>query len=85
MGRAVPRLVSRRTDGGVHPRRGGPPGRRTVRCSGTHTGAWLGHPPTGRRFDAIDEVYLFHLHGGRIVEMWGLEGTTERLRQLGLT
>jgi len=55
------------------------------RCSGTHTGAWLGHPPTGRRFDAIDEVYFFRLRAGRIVEMWGLEDTAERLRQLGLT
>ena len=27
-----------------------------VRCSGTHTGTWLGHPPTGDRFD-VDEVY----------------------------
>jgi predicted ester cyclase len=24
------------------------------------------------------------VHGGRIVEMWGLEDTAERLRQLGL-
>jgi predicted ester cyclase len=53
------------------------------RCSGTHTGTWLGHPPTGRRFD-VDEVYFFRVHGGRIVEMWGLEDTAERLRQLGL-
>ncbi len=25
------------------------------RCSGTHTGPWLGHPPTRRRLD-VDEV-----------------------------
>ncbi len=54
------------------------------RCSGTHTGPWLGHPPTGRRFD-VDEVYFFRVDGGRIAEMWGLEDTAERLRQLGLT
>jgi predicted ester cyclase len=54
------------------------------RCSGTHTGTWLGHPPTGRRFD-VDEVYFFRVDGDRIVEMWGLEDTAERLRQLGLT
>ncbi|ADB74844.1 ester cyclase [Geodermatophilus obscurus] len=53
------------------------------RCSGTHTGTWLDHPPTGRRFD-VDEVYFFRVDGGRIVEMWGLEDTAERLRQLGL-
>jgi len=53
------------------------------RCSGTHTGTWLDHPPTGRRFD-VDEVYFFRVDGDRIVEMWGLEDTAERLRQLGL-
>ena len=53
-------------------------------CSGTHTGTWLGHPPTGRRFDDVDEVYFFRVHDARIVEMWGLEDTAERLRQLGL-
>jgi predicted ester cyclase len=54
------------------------------RCSGTHTGTWLGHPPTGRRFD-VDEVCFSRVAGDRIVEVWGLEGTAERLRQLGLT
>ncbi|WP_448615973.1 ester cyclase [Modestobacter sp. URMC 112] len=53
-------------------------------CSGTHTGHWLGHPPTGRRFEDVDEVCFFRLAGGRIVEMWGLEDTADRLRQLGL-
>jgi predicted ester cyclase len=55
------------------------------RCSGTHTGTWLGHPATGRRFTDIDEVYLFHLANGRITRAWGLEDTPRRLRQLGLT
>jgi predicted ester cyclase len=55
------------------------------RCSATHAGAWIGHPPTGRRFEDVDEVYFFRVHDGRIVEMWGLEDTAERLRQLGLT
>jgi predicted ester cyclase len=54
-------------------------------CSATHLGTWLGHPPTGRRFEDIAEVYFFRLEDGRIVELWGLEDTAERLRQLGLT
>lgn len=53
-------------------------------CSGTHTGTWLGHPPTGRRFTNIAEVYFFRISGGRISHAWGLEDTHARLRQLGL-
>jgi predicted ester cyclase len=53
-------------------------------CSGTHTGTWLGHPPTGRRFENVAEVYFFRVVEGRIVRTWGLEDTHDRLRQLGL-
>lgn len=54
-------------------------------CSGTHTGAWLGHPATGRRFTRVAEVYFFRVTDGRIVRAWGLEDTMARLRQLGLS
>jgi predicted ester cyclase len=53
-------------------------------CSGTHTGEWMGHPPTGRRFTNVAEVYFFRVSDGRITSAWGLEDTGERLRQLGL-
>ncbi len=53
-------------------------------CSGTHLGDWLGHAPTGRRFESIDEVYIFRLSGGRITRAWGIEDTLRRLEQLGL-
>lgn len=53
-------------------------------CSGTHTGTWLGHLATGRRFNNVAEVYFFRVADGRIVRAWGLEDTEERLRQLGL-
>jgi len=55
------------------------------RCSGTHQGPWDGHPPTGRRFEGVDEIYFFRLEGGRIAEMWGLEDLDSRRRQLGIT
>jgi predicted ester cyclase len=53
-------------------------------CSATHAGEWRGHAPTGRRFERIDEVYFFTFDGDRIAEVWGIEDTLERLRQLGL-
>ncbi len=53
-------------------------------CSATHTGAWLGHPPTGRRFEAIDEVGIYRFRDGRIVSAWGIEDNLARLEQLGL-
>lgn len=53
-------------------------------CSATHQGAWLGHAPTGRRFERVDEVSIFRLRDGRITQVWSLEDTLGRLRQLGL-
>jgi predicted ester cyclase len=54
-------------------------------CSGTHQGPWRGHPPTGRRFHHVAEVYIFTIRDGRIAHAWGLEDTHTRMRQLGLT
>jgi len=54
------------------------------RCSGTHTGEWRGHPPSGRRFEDVDEVYFFTVADGRISAAWGLEDTAKRVSQLGL-
>jgi predicted ester cyclase len=53
-------------------------------CSGTHLGDWLGHAPTGRRFEAVDEVGIYRFRDGQIVETWGLEDNLGRLEQLGL-
>lgn len=53
-------------------------------CSATHLGPWLGHAPTGRRFERVDEVSIFRFRDGRIVQVWSLEDTLGRLRQLGL-
>ena len=35
-------------------------------CSGTHSGVWLEHPPTHRRFHRVAEVYFFGFTGDRI-------------------
>jgi predicted ester cyclase len=55
------------------------------RCSATSLGPWRGNPATGRRFERVDEVYIYRVHEGRITEAWGLEDTRSRERQLGLS
>ena len=54
------------------------------RCSGTHLGDWLGVPPTGRRFENVDEVYIFEIHDGRLASALGVEDNLSRLSQLGI-
>jgi predicted ester cyclase len=54
------------------------------RCSGTHLGEWLGHPPTGRRFTNVDEIYIFQMRDGKLAGAFGIEDNPTRLRQLGL-
>ena len=55
------------------------------KCSGTHLGAWLGVPATGRRFEGVDEIYIFRIADGRLVSATGVEDNLTRLRQLGMT
>jgi predicted ester cyclase len=53
-------------------------------CSGTHTGEWLGLPATNRRFENIDEIYVFRVESGKLVAAHGVEDNLSRLRQLGI-
>jgi predicted ester cyclase len=53
------------------------------RCSGTHQGEFLGEPPTGRRME-VDEVFFLRVEDGKFVDLWGLEDSLNRMRQLGL-
>ena len=46
------------------------------RCSGTHLGEWLGIAPTGRRFEGVDEIYVFRVEGGRLVVRTGSRTTS---------
>ena len=53
------------------------------RCSGTHRGEWNGITPTDRRFEDVDEIYIFHVHGGKLTSFIAVEDNLTRLRQLG--
>jgi hypothetical protein len=53
-------------------------------CSATHTGEWIGYPPTGRRFELVDEVGIYQFADGKIISAWGIEDNLSRLEQLGL-
>jgi predicted ester cyclase len=55
------------------------------RCSGTHLGEWMGHPPTGRCFRDIDEIYIFRVRDGKLAGASGVEDNLARMRQLGLS
>ena len=54
------------------------------RCSGTHSGEWLGLAPTGRSFENVDEIYIFKVHDGKLVSAYAVEDNPDRLRQLEL-
>ena len=54
------------------------------RCSGTHRGEWLGVPATGRRFEDVDEIYIFKVADGKLVSAVGVEDNLKRMRQLGI-
>jgi predicted ester cyclase len=52
-------------------------------CSGTHRGEWNGIPPTGRRFQDVDEIYIFRVRDGKLTSFVAVEDNLTRLRQLG--
>jgi steroid delta-isomerase-like uncharacterized protein len=51
--------------------------------SGTHLGASLGMPPTGKQF-TIPGVSLLRLESGKAVEAWIIQDQLSMLQQLGL-
>jgi predicted ester cyclase len=54
------------------------------RCSGTHLGEWLTLPATNRRFENVDEIYVFRVDNGKLVAAHGVEDNLTRMRQLGI-
>jgi predicted ester cyclase len=54
-------------------------------CSGTHQGEWRGMPPTGRRFENVDEIYILRVAEGRLFSAIAVvEDNLTRMRQLGI-
>jgi predicted ester cyclase len=55
------------------------------KCSGTHEGTWRGIPATGRRFNDVDEIYIFRVKDGKLDSALAVvEDNLARMRQLGL-
>jgi predicted ester cyclase len=53
------------------------------RCSGTHEGEWRGVAPTGKRFEGVDEIYMFTIVEGKLTSAIGVEDNLTRMKQLG--
>ena len=49
----------------------------------TQTGPFMGMPPSGRRYE-IEELHLFRLRGGQVVEHWHQFDQLGMMRQLGV-
>ncbi len=43
------------------------------KCSGTHRGEWLGVEPTGKRFEGVDEIYIFRIINGKLASAVAVE------------
>ena len=54
-------------------------------CSGSHLGEWMGRPPSGQRFQDVDEIYIFRVSNGKLIAATGVEDNVSRMRQLGLS
>lgn len=54
------------------------------KCSGTHEGEWRGRPPTGRRFEDVDEIYIVRVQNGRLTATTAIvKDNLTRMKQLG--
>lgn len=54
------------------------------RVTGTHTGAFFGIPPTGKKLD-VYEIALIRIENGQMVEGWFMMDEVALLRQMGAT
>jgi predicted ester cyclase len=49
---------------------------------GSHTGSFLGVPPSGRRIEVYANV-LLHMNGDRVAQLYGVSDEAGLLRQIG--
>jgi len=52
------------------------------KSSGEHTGSFMGHEPTGKKF-SIDVMDVVRIENGKIMEHWGVPDRFALLMQLG--
>ena len=53
-----------------------------VITTGTHTGEFMGVPPTGKRIE-MDTIDIVRVRDGQAVEHWGVTDTMTMMQQLG--
>jgi predicted ester cyclase len=51
--------------------------------TGTHTGEFVGIPPTGKKV-TIYRFWLYRIENGKIAELWGMDDTLGQFQQLGV-
>jgi len=52
--------------------------------SGTHGGEFMGLSPTGKRY-SVEEIRIYRIAEGKVVEHWGLVAMMRLMKQLGAT
>jgi predicted ester cyclase len=56
-----------------------------VKSSGTHTGPYLGVPPTGRKVEIdVMDIIRYDPATGKVVEHWGISANLDLLNDMGL-
>ena len=50
--------------------------------SATHTGEFMGMPPSGKRYE-IGEIHIFRIRDGQVAEHWHQADFTGMMKQLG--
>jgi len=49
-------------------------------CSGTRLGESMARPPSGRRRQDVDEIYVFRMRNGKLTDAAEVEDNLSRMR-----